>query len=97
MLKTAIKKILQTPDKIEEKLIKTAPLIHKMAPRDIEKLYARLFSSEDGQKVLTHLQLTIFQRSFGAGASDAQLRHAEGKRAAMAEILRLVNRGRQSA
>lgn len=63
--------------------------------KDIERMFARLFSTEDGQKVLAYLHYTTFQRAFGANASDEQLRYAEGQRALVATILRLVDRGRQ--
>jgi hypothetical protein len=63
--------------------------------RDIERLYARLFSSEDGRRVLAHLQAVTFGRALGPASPDAQLRHMEGQRAMVATILRLVDRGRQ--
>lgn len=66
----------------------------KIEQKDIEKSFARLFSSEDGQKVLAHLQVMTFQRSFGPGVSDDQLRYTEGQRAMVATILRLIDRGR---
>lgn len=66
----------------------------KTEQRDIEKCFARVFSSEEGQKVLTHLQVMTFQRSFGPGVSDEQLRYAEGQRAVVATIIRLIDRGR---
>ena len=66
----------------------------KMEARDIERAFARLFSSEDGQKVLSHLQVITFQRALGPGSADAQLRYVEGQRSLVATILRLVDRGR---
>ena len=62
--------------------------------RDIERAFARLFTSEDGQKVLSHLQVITFQRALGAGSTDQQLRYLEGQRAMVATILRLIDRGR---
>lgn len=63
--------------------------------RDVERIFARLFSSEDGQKVLSHLQVMTFGRALGPGAPDEQLRYIEGQRAMVATILRLIDRGRQ--
>lgn len=63
--------------------------------RDIEKAFARLFSSDDGQKVLAHLQVITFQRALGPGAADEELRYLEGQRAMIATILRLIDRGRK--
>ena len=63
--------------------------------REIERAFARLFSSEDGQRVLSHLQVLTFQRAMGPESSDEQLRYTEGQRALMAAILRLIARGRQ--
>jgi len=62
--------------------------------RDIEKAFARLFSSEDGQRVLSHLQVITFQRALNAEASNEQLRYMEGQRSMLATILRLIDRGR---
>ncbi|PCJ98656.1 MAG: hypothetical protein COA45_07530 [Zetaproteobacteria bacterium] len=64
--------------------------------RETEKAFARLFLSDDGQKVLSHLQSITFQRALGAGAAEAQLRYMEGQRALMASVLRLIDRGRNN-
>lgn len=66
-----------------------------MPQQDIERIFARLFSSDDGRKVLAHLQVMTFSRAYGPEASDQQLRYAEGQRALVANILRLVDRGRK--
>lgn len=63
--------------------------------RDIERAFARLFSSQDGQKVLGYLQAMTFQRALGPGSADEQLRYMEGQRSMTATILRLIDRGRQ--
>ena len=65
-----------------------------MAQQDVERLFARVFSSDDGKKILAHLQVMTFSRAYGPDASDQQLRYAEGQRALVANILRLVDRGR---
>ncbi len=65
-----------------------------MSQQDVERLFARVFSSEDGRKILAHLQVMTFSRAYGPDASDQQLRYAEGQRALVANILRLVDRGR---
>ncbi|MGH1403632.1 MAG: hypothetical protein ACRBDL_05265 [Alphaproteobacteria bacterium] len=62
--------------------------------REIEKVCARLFSSEDGQKVLAHLQDITFCRVLGASAQDGHLRYVEGQRALVATLLRLIDRGK---
>ena len=67
----------------------------KMEMRDIEKSFARLFTTDDGQKVLSHLQVMTFQRALGPSAADDQLRYLEGQRAMIATILRLIDRGRK--
>lgn len=66
----------------------------KYDQRDIERTFARLFSTEDGRKVLGHLQVMSFHRTLSPASSDEQLRHAEGQRAMVASILRLIDRGR---
>lgn len=63
--------------------------------KDVERLFARLFSTEDGLKVLAYLQYTTFQKAFGMNTSCEQLRYMEGQRALLGNILRLVERGKQ--
>lgn len=62
--------------------------------RDVERAYARTFTSDDGKTVLGHLQNLTFVRAFGADAPEGHLRYAEGQRALVGTILRLVNAGR---
>ncbi len=64
--------------------------------RDVEKCFARLFSSDDGRRALAYLQAISFQRALAPTSTDQQLRYAEGQRAMVATILRLIDRGRQS-
>lgn len=80
---------------LESELAYASLNIEKIEQRDMEKLFARLFSSEDGRKVLVYLQVISFQRALGAGSSDAELRYMEGQRAMVGTILRLIDRGRQ--
>ena len=94
MFQTLLLKLKTLSVPIDEMLIARSKTVAAMNARDVEILYARVFSSEDGQKVLTHLQLANMQRSSGPNATDAQLRHAEGQRALVSNILRLVQRGR---
>ncbi|MBI1301332.1 MAG: hypothetical protein GC137_06700 [Alphaproteobacteria bacterium] len=68
---------------------------HKAELREIEKAFARLFSSEDGQKVLSHLQSVTFERALGAASPDQHLRYVEGQRSLVATILRLIDRGKK--
>lgn len=63
--------------------------------RDIERAFARLFATEDGKTVLSHLSTITFMRAAGMDAPDALLRYQEGQRALLASILRLIDRGRQ--
>jgi hypothetical protein len=62
--------------------------------RGIERSYARLFSTEDGQRVLAHLQGMTFLRAYGPDAEDNHIRYAEGQRALVASILRLIRAGK---
>lgn len=73
----------------------TAPSPTRMQAADIERSFARLFSTQDGKNVLGYLQAVTFQRALGPSSSDEQLRYMEGQRAMMATILRLIDRGRQ--
>ena len=61
---------------------------------ELEKAYARLFGTDDGKLVLSHMQALAFMRAYGAESSDAQIRYAEGQRALVAQIMRFINAGR---
>jgi hypothetical protein len=77
-------------------------LVHKtcepgrLEQRDIERTFARLFSTEDGKKILSYLQVITFHRTLGPGSPDEQLRYMEGQRSMVATILRLIDRGRNA-
>ncbi len=64
--------------------------------REMEKACARLFATEDGKKVLAHLQEITFCRALGPSTADEHLRYVEGQRALVATMLRLIDRGRTS-
>lgn len=93
MFRNALK--IRTPlDLTQKGAVYTIPDPRKFEMREIERAFARLFATEDGQKVLAHLQVITFQRALGASTPDEQIRYAEGQRALMATILRLIDRGR---
>lgn len=70
------------------------PVVQMKAQQDIERAFARVFSTDDGRAVLAHLQVMTFARAHGPDAPDQSLRYAEGQRALVANILRLIDRGR---
>ena len=45
--------------------------------QDIERVFARCFSTEDGKKVLAHLQVMTFSRAYGPDVADNHLRYAD--------------------
>ncbi len=93
MLKSILKKEPQGTE--EAPFIYTRPKPPPKELREIEKAYARLFASHDGQLVLSHLQATTFDRALGATSTDEQLRYTEGQRALVATVMRLIDRGRK--
>lgn len=70
--------------------------ISRLEQKDIERSFARVFSTEEGRKVLAYLQVMTFQRSGGANTSNDHLRHMEGQRSLMASILRMIDRGKRN-
>jgi hypothetical protein len=58
------------------------------------RAFARCFAGQDGQRVMAHLARTILDRRLPPGASDAELRHLEGQRCAIAGVVAMVERGR---
>lgn len=85
----------EIPMKEAERQMVYAAHVSKMEQRDVERAFTRLFSSEDGQKVLAWLQTMTFNRAQGSSSTEEQLRYMEGQRAMVATILRLIDRGRQ--
>lgn len=82
------------PHTVAEKGLVFNPANPRIEQKDMERAFARLFSSEDGQKVLAYLQVMTFQRALGPSTPEDQLRYMEGQRSLMATILRLIDRGR---
>lgn len=70
--------------------------IAKVEQREIERSFTRLFSSEEGKKVLAYMQVMTFQRAGAANTTDEQLRYMEGQRSLMAAILRMIDRGKSN-
>jgi hypothetical protein len=65
-------------------------------PAELERCraYARCFAGPDGDEVIAHLTRSILDRRLSPNASDAELRHLEGQRFAIAGIIAMVERGR---
>lgn len=64
------------------------------ADGELRRAFARCFASAEGQSVLDHLRRLILDRRLPPEASDAELRHLEGQRFAVAYIAAMVERGR---
>ena len=61
---------------------------------DVEKIFARVFNSNDGRAVLAHLRKITIERVLGANATDAELRGLEAQRALVHKIEQLSERGK---
>ena len=70
------------------------PPLKRLDQSAVERAFARLFGTDDGRIVLDHLQSIAFMRCHGADATDAQIRYAEGQRALVGQIIRLITAGR---
>lgn len=90
MFKSLKDKIL---DKAQDNFV-YANHVSRLEQKEIERLFIRTFSSEDGQKALAYLQLVTFQRALAVTATNEQLRYMEGQRALISMILRFMDRGR---
>jgi len=64
------------------------------AERELTRAFAHCFAGTEGQIVLDHLQRLILDRRLAPEASDAELRHLEGQRFAVAYIVAMIERGR---
>jgi hypothetical protein len=74
--------------------LRLEPVLRQSDALTIERLFKRVFSSEDGQRALAYLRYITAQKSGGPDASEAQLRFYDGQRALIAQFNRYVN-GRQ--
>lgn len=65
------------------------------APEHLElcRAFARCLAGADGRMVLDHLKRVVLDRRLPPNASDAELRHLEGQRYAVAYIVTMVERG----
>tara|TARA_Y100001937_G_scaffold62770_1_gene86156 strand:+ start:3880 stop:4173 length:294 start_codon:yes stop_codon:yes gene_type:complete len=62
-------------------------------PSEIDKIYTRVFSSEDGQKVLDHLKaITIDQPAWTPGAEPSFGYAREGQNSIVREIVQRIKR-----
>lgn len=68
--------------------------VSRLEQKEMDRCFTRLFSSEDGKKVLAFLQVMTFHRAAGVNTTDDQLRYMEGQRSMVATILRMIDRGR---
>lgn len=70
--------------------------VSRLEQRDIERSFARVFSTDEGKKVLAWLQVMTFHRTAGSNSTDEQLRYIEGQRGLVASILRMIDRGKNN-
>jgi hypothetical protein len=67
---------------------------HDPSELELCRAYARCFAGPDGDEVIAHLARSILDRRLPPNASDAELRHLEGQRFAIAGVIAMVERGR---
>jgi hypothetical protein len=67
------------------------------AAPDLCRAAAACLGTPDGRLLIRHLRRTFLDRRLPPTASDAELRHLEGQRSAVAHLLQLMERGRGSA
>lgn len=77
----------------DSEMVYTNPALN-IEQKEMERVFTRLFHTEDGKKALAYLQVMTFQRAHGPMVSDDQLRYAEGQRSLVATILRMIARGK---
>lgn len=64
------------------------------AETELCRAFARSFAGSDGRLIVDHLKRLILDRRLPPGATDAELRHLEGQRSAIAHVFSMVDRGR---
>jgi hypothetical protein len=64
------------------------------AETELCSAFARCFAGSDGRLIVDYLKRVILDRRLPPSATDAELRHLEGQRGAIAHLLAMVERGR---
>jgi hypothetical protein len=64
------------------------------AREDAPRIFARLFSGDDGQKVLSYLRMTVNARVAGPEAEESALRYYDGQRGLLQTINGLIEQGK---
>jgi hypothetical protein len=64
------------------------------AETELCRAFARSFAGNDGRLIVDHLKRLMLDRRLPPSATDAELRHLEGQRSAVAHVLAMVERGR---
>jgi hypothetical protein len=62
---------------------------------DLCRASAACLGTADGRLVVRHLRRMFLDRRLPPTSSDAELRHLEGQRSAVAHLMQLVERGRR--
>lgn len=65
-----------------------------MPEAEIAACFARCFRGSDGARALAYLRRMTLDIASGPEISDARLRHLEGQRFIISQIITLVERGR---
>jgi hypothetical protein len=71
-----------------------SPSVGEVSEPELCRACARCFAGPDGRAVVAHLTRTVLERRLPPSASDAELRHLEGQRYAVASLLAMIERGR---
>jgi len=70
--------------------------ISRIEQKQMKRVLARAFSTNDGKKAFAYLQYLTLYRNLSADVSNESLRFHEGQRALVSTILRFVEQGREN-
>lgn len=84
---------MQFLNKIKDQLALIS-FMAQLEQKNIDRLFSRVFTSEDGQKILAYLHHITANRVIDPNISEERLRHIEGQRALVQTIQKLTTRGR---
>ena len=62
---------------------------------DLARCFARCFRGSDGDRAIAHLRAVTLDIAAGPDMPDARLRHLEGQRFMVRNIINLIERGRK--
>jgi len=74
-------------------IVNPTPREAEFDPLQLDRIAAQFFQTDDGAYLLRFLRAITMDRTLGPDASDGLLRHLEGQRQIIAQLIKMTQRG----